>query len=76
LAERIAECLCAYGIEKKIMTFAADNAANNNTLVDEMSVLIPSFGGAEYRVRCFAHILNLTVKVCSLCIILGNTTNT
>ena len=45
------------------MTFTADNASNNDTLVDELSILIPSFGGCEYRVRCFAHILNLMVKV-------------
>ena len=46
------------------MTFTADNASNNNTLVNELSVLIPTFGGAKYRVHCFAHILNLVVKVC------------
>jgi len=45
------------------MTFTADNASNNDTLVDELSILIPSFGGRQYRVRCFAHILNLVVKV-------------
>jgi len=45
------------------MTFTVDNASNNDTLVDELSILIPSFGGREYRVRCFAHILNLVVKV-------------
>jgi hypothetical protein len=45
------------------MTFTADNASNNDTLVDELSNLIPTFGGREYRVRCFAHILNLVVKV-------------
>ena len=55
---------CLYIIATKVMTFTADNALNNNTLVDELSVLIPTFGGAEYRVCCFAHILNLVVKVC------------
>jgi len=48
----------------KVLTFTADNASNNDTLVDELSNLIPTFGGKEYRVRCFAHILNLVVKVC------------
>ena len=46
------------------MTFTADNASNNDTLVNELSVLIPTFGGAKYCVHCFAHILNLVVKVC------------
>ena len=47
----------------------ADNTSNNDTLVDELSILIPSFGGCEYCVRCFAHILNLVVKVCGFRII-------
>ena len=41
----------------------ADNASNNDTLIDELSNLIPTFGGWEYHIRCFAHILNLVVKV-------------
>lgn len=47
----------------EIMGFTADNASNNDTLVSELSILVPSFSGSEYRVRCFAHILNLVVKV-------------
>jgi hypothetical protein len=41
----------------------ADNASNNNTLVDELGELLDGFGGSLTRVRCFAHILNLVVKV-------------
>jgi hypothetical protein len=48
----------------KVLTFTADNASNNNTLVDELADLILTFGGKEYHVRCFVHILNLIVKVC------------
>ena len=59
-----------YSTATKVMTFTADNASNNNTLVDELSVLIPTFGGAKYHVRCFAHILNLVVKVGSSFLIL------
>lgn len=40
-----------------------DNASNNNTLVDELGQLLDGFGGSLSRVRCFAHILNLVVKV-------------
>ena len=45
------------------MTFMADNTLNNDTLIDELSILVPSFGGHGYHVHCFAHILNLMVKV-------------
>ncbi|KAF4611964.1 hypothetical protein D9613_004308 [Agrocybe pediades] len=62
LAARIAECLREYKIQDKIMGFTADNAANNDTLVRELSVIVPSFPGKKTRVRCFAHILNLIVK--------------
>ncbi len=50
----------------KVLAFTADNASKNDTLVNELSVLIPPFGGSDYCVRCFAHILNLVVKVCGL----------
>jgi hypothetical protein len=33
-----------------------DNASNNNTLVEELSVLLDEFQGEVTRVRCFAHI--------------------
>lgn len=38
--------------------------SNNNTLVDELSELLNGFHGSLSQVRCFAHILNLVVKVC------------
>lgn len=44
--------------------FVADNASNNNTLVDELGKLLDGFQGSLMQVRCFAHILNLVVKVC------------
>jgi hypothetical protein len=44
------------------MALVADNASNNNTMVDELSDLILAFWGSHTRVRCFAHILNLVVK--------------
>ena len=47
-----------------------DNGSNNDTLVNELSNLIPTFGGKEYQVHCFAHILNLIVKVSLLTFIL------
>ncbi|KAF8909285.1 hypothetical protein CPB84DRAFT_1673450, partial [Gymnopilus junonius] len=49
----------------KIMGFMADNVSNNDTLVAELANLVPGFSGLEYHVHCFAHILNLIIKVCS-----------
>lgn len=40
-----------------------DNASNNNTMVEELAVLIDRFQGKLSRARCFAHVLNITVKV-------------
>ena len=47
----------------QILGFTADNASNNNTLVDELADLLDGFQGSLTHVRCFAHILNLVVKV-------------
>lgn len=58
----ITQLKCPYYF--KVLTFTADNASNNDTLVEELSDLLLSFGGKEYCVRCFAHVLNLIVKVC------------
>ena len=30
----------------------ADDTSNNNTLINKLSILIPSFGGCEYCVHC------------------------
>ena len=40
----------------------ADNASNNATLVVELESL-GGINNATTRIRCFAHILNLVVKV-------------
>ncbi|KAF5323705.1 hypothetical protein D9619_012911 [Psilocybe cf. subviscida] len=58
----IANCLEEFKIEKKVGAFTGDNAANNGTLVKELSVILPSFGGEKTTVRCFAHTLNLVAK--------------
>jgi hypothetical protein len=56
----ILKCLsCAL----QILRFTADNASHNNTLVDELADLLDGFQGSLTRVCCFAHILNLVVKV-------------
>ena len=47
----------------QILAFVADSASNNNTLVDGLGDLLDGFQGSLTQVRCFAHILNLVVKV-------------
>ncbi|KAF8595858.1 hypothetical protein BDV93DRAFT_573592, partial [Ceratobasidium sp. AG-I] len=39
-----------------------DNAPSNGTLVNHLALLVPTFRGAESRVRCFPHIINLMAK--------------
>ena len=48
----------------QILAITLDNTSNNNTLIDELGELLDGFQGSLTRVRCFAHILNLVVKVC------------
>jgi hypothetical protein len=43
-----------------------DNASNNTTLLEELPELIDGFQGTLTRIRCFAHILNLVVKVSAM----------
>ena len=48
----------------KILSITADNATNNDAMVDAMGedARLPEFTGRVARVRCFLHILNLVVK--------------
>ena len=79
LAGRISECLHDFGIQNKvcysfrnerlltsyqILALTLDNASNNNTLVEELTDLLEGYQGSSTRIRCFAHVLNLVVKVC------------
>jgi hypothetical protein len=47
----------------QVLALVCDNASNNDTMVEELQVLVPSFRGQTTHVQCFAHILNLVVKV-------------
>ena len=40
----------------------ADNASNNDTMVDKLSTLLRDFPGEANRTRCFLHIVNLIAK--------------
>ncbi len=62
LAKELRACFKRYGIDTKILGFVADNASNNQVVAVELESL-GGINGAITRVRCFAHILNLVVKV-------------
>jgi hypothetical protein len=40
----------------------ADNASNNDTMVDELSTLLHDFPGKANHTHCFLHIVNLVAK--------------
>lgn len=41
---------------------SCDNASNNDSMINELSRLVPKFPGATNQTRCFLHVLNLVVK--------------
>ncbi|KAF9219072.1 hypothetical protein BS17DRAFT_718782, partial [Gyrodon lividus] len=45
-----------------ILSITCDNASNNNTMVAELTVLKPAFGGSSSHTQCFLHIINLIAK--------------
>lgn len=47
---------------EQLLAITADNASPNDVMVDRLEDLIPSFGGAANRVRCFDHVTNLVAK--------------
>jgi len=46
----------------KILSVTCDNASCNDTMVDELADLLPSFPGKANQTRCFLHIINLVAK--------------
>jgi hypothetical protein len=79
MAQLIVECLTRFGIEDqvclylyifncltywiKVFSICMDNASNCDKLAVVLGDKLPSFEGANARIRCFAHILNLIAKV-------------
>ena len=39
-----------------------DNASNNDVMVTELSIQVPSFAGSASHTHCFLHIVNLIAK--------------
>ncbi|TBU27406.1 hypothetical protein BD311DRAFT_665414, partial [Dichomitus squalens] len=64
LAEQLVECFRAFGIEDKVVAITSDNTKTNDAMMREIKKLLPQSRGPEGRVRCFAHVLSLVVKVC------------
>lgn len=50
----------------QILAITCDNASNNTTMVADLEMQLEGAARPETRVRCFAHILNLVVKICSI----------
>jgi hypothetical protein len=63
--ENIAKCLCEvvcrYSVQDRLGVFVMDNAGNNDTMMDHLSLQIPSVG-KDYRGFCAGHNYNRIVK--------------
>jgi hypothetical protein len=46
----------------QILGITADNATNNDTMVEELEELMPSQFSHVNRTRCFLHVINLVAK--------------
>ena len=46
----------------QILSVTADNASNNDKMIERLAELIDHFPGAANQTRCFTHILNLVAK--------------
>jgi hypothetical protein len=51
-----------YQLTAQILGITADNASNNDKMIEHLAILIETFPGAVNQTRCFAHILNLVAK--------------
>ncbi|KNF00045.1 hypothetical protein PSTG_06669 [Puccinia striiformis f. sp. tritici PST-78] len=64
LARMVEYIVEKFGIENQICGIVSDNAANNGTMIAELEKLDwKRFKGKPQWIRCFAHVLNLIVKV-------------
>ena len=52
--------LVAFGL--KILSVTCDNASANDTMVEELELLIEQFNGQTSRARCILHVGNLVAK--------------
>ncbi|KAF8954084.1 hypothetical protein BDZ97DRAFT_1600447, partial [Flammula alnicola] len=46
----------------QILSITADNASNNDTMVEHLGDILDEFPGAANQTRCFAHTLGISAK--------------
>lgn len=65
-AEIVWSVIRAYGIQNRLGNFTLDNASNNDTALEELAARLLDIGidfvVNEHRLRCFGHVLNLSVQ--------------
>nr|GAT44897.1 predicted protein [Mycena chlorophos] len=61
LALEFQAMLKEFGIEGKMCSLTADNASNNDAMVDELETLVKGFSKTR-QTRCFLHVINLIAK--------------
>jgi hypothetical protein len=49
-------------IEHKLGAFQMDNATNNDTALEALTIDIPGLDVRQQRLRCLGHIINLVVS--------------
>jgi len=71
LAQASYQVLEDFGIAERMLAHTADNATNNDSMLDCLEVQYgeDSLAGRQTQVRCFAHILNLVYMVRLFCIV-------
>jgi hypothetical protein len=47
---------------RKVLSITCDNTLCNNTMIEELANLVPTFPGKVNQTCCFLHIINLVVK--------------
>lgn len=66
IAKSFWDVLLDYGLVEKLLSVTTDNATNMDTLFEELEILFEAYGiifdSKNYRVRCFAHIMNLSSR--------------
>jgi hypothetical protein len=62
MAELVLDVCLEYGIATRLGYFIMDNAANNTTMLEVLAESLPSIDPTEHRVRCLAHVINLSAK--------------
>lgn len=63
LEHELRKCLEKFGIINAILALAGDNASSNDKLIERFSQNVLLHPGQANRVRCFGHILNLSMQV-------------